>query len=211
MRVLVTAGPTREFFDSVRFISNPSSGKMGYAIAREAAARGHDVILVSGPVHLEPPADVRTIQVTTAQEMFDACIAAVDECDAVIMTAAVSDYRPARRAPRKLKKKNQPQTLTLVPTPDILSHLGARKGRRVVIGFAMEDHNARACAESKLRRKKCDAIILNGPANVGADDATIEILTADGNWSAPHSGSKEQAARLVLDLTELLAAGEEGT
>ncbi|HEY3245440.1 MAG TPA: phosphopantothenoylcysteine decarboxylase [Phycisphaerae bacterium] len=209
MRLLVTAGPTREFFDSVRFISNPSSGRMGYALAREAAARGHEVILISGPVALAPPPGVRTIQVTSAQEMFAACTAAFDESDALIMTAAVSDYRPARRLPRKLKKRNQPQRITLVPTPDILAHLGARKGQRVVIGFAMEDHDAHQHAESKLRRKKCDAIVLNGPGNVGSDNATIEILTAGGKWTAPQSGSKADTAHRILDLVDQLVAARQ--
>ena len=204
MRILVTAGPTREFFDSVRFISNPSSGRMGYAIAAAALARGHEVVLVSGPVEIEAPAGVELVPVVGADEMFEAAVRAFERCRAAIMTAAVCDYRPARRLPRKLKKQAKPRRITLAPTRDICAHLGSIKGDRVVIGFAMEDHNERPNAEAKLARKRSDAIVLNGIGNVGSAQATVEIVTADGQWSDPITGTKRQVATHVVRLTERL-------
>lgn len=205
MRILITAGPTREHFDSVRFISNPSSGKMGYALARAARDRGHTVVLVSGPVALNPPKGVEFVPVESAVDMARECKAAFAACNAAIMTAAVCDYRPSRRTAHKLQKQARPKRIILEPTEDIISTLGRRKSKRILIGFAMEDHDHRAHAESKLRRKRCDAIILNGPENVGSDRAFIEILTADGTWSGPISGTKQKIARHVIRLAEQLA------
>jgi len=181
---------------------------MGYAIAAQARRRRHDVVLVSGPVAIAPPRGVTVIQVTTAAEMYTAACEAFDSCDAAVLTAAVCDYRPARTIDHKLKKRAVPRTVTLAPTRDIAAHLGEIKGYRVVIGFAMEDHDHHRHAESKLRRKRCDAIVLNGPGNVGSDDAVIEILrsgrSSDG-WSAPIRGSKQEIAGLVVNLTKQLS------
>ncbi|MCH8244083.1 MAG: phosphopantothenoylcysteine decarboxylase [Planctomycetes bacterium] len=204
MRILVTAGPTREYFDSVRFISNASSGKMGYAIATQAARRGHRVVLVSGPVELPKPDGLDVIHVVSAREMFDVVTSLFPECHAVVMTAAVCDYRPARSLGHKLKKQNRVRAIHLQPTQDVLTHIGRIKGHRVVIGFAMEDHDHRAHAEAKLVRKRCDAIVLNGPENVAADRATVEVLTGDGVWSPPMTGSKAQLADRLVGLTERL-------
>jgi len=207
MYLLVTAGPTREFFDTVRFVSNPSTGKMGYAIAAAGAARGHRVTLVSGPVELAAPKGVECIRVVSAAEMYDACCRGFEQADAAIMTAAVCDYRPARPLARKLRKQARARRVTLLPTRDVCAHLGSIKGDRIVIGFAMEDHDHHAHAAAKLARKRCDAIVLNGPGNVGTDDATVEILTADGRWSAPRTGSKAEIAAQVVELVELIQAG----
>ena len=205
MRILVTAGPTQEYFDTVRFVSNPSSGKMGYALAAEARRRGHAVVLVSGPVSLPAPDGVEFIRVTGAAEMFEVCLDIFEDSDAAIMTAAVCDYRPARKLDHKLRKQARPRHITLVPTQDIAAHLGKIKGPRVLVGFAMEDHDHHRHAEQKLRKKNCDAMVLNGKANIGADDATVEILLAEGGWSRPQSGTKAQIAATVLDLVEELA------
>jgi len=211
MRLLITAGPTREYFDSVRFISNPSSGKMGWAIAQAAARRGHQGVLVLGPVDLPDPPGVETIRVVSAEEMFEAAVGRFDECHATVMTAAVCDYRPARRLDHKLKKQNRVRGVQLVPTRDICAHLGRNKGPRVVVGFAMEDHDARRHAEVKLAAKHCDAIVLNGLANVAADDATIEILRSGGAWSPPLSGSKQQLAEAIIGLVEELVQRRSGS
>ena len=204
MRILVTAGPTREYFDSVRFISNPSSGKMGFAIAAEAVSRGHDVVLVSGPVAIADPSNVRVVHVGSAQEMFNAAVSAFEECHVAVMTAAVCDYRPTRRLDHKLKKENRVRPIQLRPTRDICAHLGRTKGDRVVVGFAMEDRDHRANAERKLQRKHCDAIVLNGIENVAGDDAEIEILRADSGWQAAIGGSKVVLAEAVVNLVENL-------
>ena len=208
MRILVTAGPTREYFDTVRFISNPSSGKMGYAIARKAAQRGHEVILVSGPVDLPDPQGVRVLRVVSAHEMFEASVAEFETCDAAIMTAAVCDYRPSRKLDHKLKKQPRVRPIHLQPTKDICAHLGRIKKHRIVIAFAMEDHDHYAHAEAKLKKKRCDAIVLNGIANVGGDDAEVEILVARRGWSGPLAGSKMEIAGKVVMLTETLARGD---
>ncbi|MBU0719160.1 MAG: phosphopantothenoylcysteine decarboxylase [Planctomycetes bacterium] len=202
MRILITAGPTREFFDSVRFISNPSSGRMGFAIAAEAARRGYDVILISGPVELADPPGVDVQRVVTAQEMYEAATSVFVECHAAVMCAAVCDYRPAQRLEHKLKKGDGPRMVALEPTPDICMQLGKLKGDRVVVGFAMEDHDHRQNAEDKLIRKGCDAMILNGVASLGSELAEIEILRADSGWSKPVKASKIQLAAHVVDLVE---------
>ncbi len=205
MRVLVNAGPTREFLDTVKFLTTPSSGKMGYALAGVAAKRGHRVVLVTGPVEIKPPAGVRAVIVTTASEMLAVCRREFRSCQAALMTAAVCDYRPRVRADKKLWRRNRPLAVTLEPTEDICATLGRIKAKRVVIGFAMEDHDHRKHAEQKLRRKNCDAIVLNGPENRGGDRATVRILTADGKWSAPVSGTKRAVAGHIIRLAEHLA------
>ena len=206
MRILITAGPTREFFDTVRFISNPSTGKMGYALAAAAKSRGHEVILVTGPVALAAPRGIEVVSVVSAAEMAAECKGVWADCDAGILTAAVCDYRPRHRLDHKLKKKAMPRHITLTPTEDIAATLGRTKEHRPVVGFAMEDHDHYAHAEAKLRRKRCDAIVLNGPENVGADRARIEILTRDGEWSRPIIGTKRTVAGRIVRLVETLAA-----
>lgn len=206
MRLLVSAGPTREFFDSVRFISNPSSGRMGYAIAKAAAARGHDVTLVSGPVGIDPPARVRLVAVVTAAQMAAACKRAFRRADAAVMAAAVCDYRPVRRAARKLPKSKRPIRVALEPTADIAAALGRRKGRRVLVGFALEDHAGRARAERKLKAKHFDLIVLNGPANVGGRNAKVEFYRPAQDWSGPISGTKDAIARRIVRAVETMIA-----
>lgn len=207
MKILITAGPTREHFDSIRFVSNPSSGKMGYSLAAAAAARGHDVTLISGPVSLPPPAGVKTIHVISAAEMARAAKAAWPTQDAAIMTAAVCDYRPARQLPKKMKKSDKPLLLKLVATEDIARSLGAaRKPSQVLVGFALEDHDGRAHAEAKLRRKNCNAFILNGPSNVGSDRAEVEVLVAGQDWVRWRPASKQQIATRLIRLVERLSS-----
>lgn len=175
MNILVTAGPTREYLDAVRFLSNASSGRMGFACARAARRAGHRVTLVTGPVELPDPPGVRTIRVTGAREMRRAVLKAFPRADAVIMTAAVGDYRPARRFPGKIKKGARPLSLRLVRTPDILKALGARKGRRLLVGFALEVRDAEREALRKAREKNLDYVVLNSPRAFGAGrmDASV--------------------------------------
>ena len=207
MFLLVTAGQTREYFDSVRFISNASTGKMGYAIAAEALRRGHEVILISGPVDLPQPPGARVVRVVSAAEMFEVATAYFPECEAAVMAAAVCDYRPSQRLDHKLKKKQCPRTVELEPNADICAHLGKIKGNRVLIGFAMEDQQHQANAERKLRAKQCDAIVLNDINAVGVEQAQVEILRDDTGWSPRQAGDKARIAALVVDLVEELIAG----
>jgi len=204
MRLLITAGPTREYLDPVRFLTNASSGKLGYAIAAAAAKRGHRVELISGPVALTPPRGVKVTNVVTSQEMYAAAVRLFPRCDAAIFAAAVCDYCPAKRSPRKFKKTGRPLTLVLRPTPDIAAKLGRTKGHRVSIGFALETHEAKRNAESKLRRKRCDAVILNHPETIGADRASIQILRAPQHWEPPVAGTKSKIALHIVKLAEEL-------
>ncbi len=205
MRILVTAGPTREYFDAVRYISNASSGKMGYAIAAEAASRGHKVELVSGPVDLPPPTGVQVHNVVSAREMHQIAARLFLDCKVAIMAAAVCDYRPRIRLEHKLPKRTDAWSVDLEPTVDICAELGCKKGTRVVIGFALEDSHNRQHAEIKLQRKNCDAIVLNTTDAVGSDQATIQVLRPDNGWSVSETGSKSRLAIVLIDLAEHLA------
>ncbi len=204
MKLLITAGPTREPLDPVRFLSNRSSGRMGYALAEAAAARGHEVTLVSGPVALPPPKDVQVIRVVTAADMLAAVKLHLKKCDALIMAAAVADWRPARMAPRKLKKgRQQTLTLELKRTPDILKSISWLKGQRIFIGFAAETHNLCAEARRKLRAKKLDLIVANDVSRPGAgfevETNQVVLLAPDGVAEALPLMSKRAVAERLLD------------
>ncbi len=207
MRILISAGPTREYFDPVRFISNGSSGKMGYSLASAACEKGHEVVLVSGPVSLVAPPDVELVRVTTAEEMLTACCEKFDSVDAAIMTAAVSDWRPAVRLKRKAPKQTSRHTVELEPTADICATLGATKGSRVLVGFAVQDEDRYERAEEKMVRKNCDAIVLNGPETLGSENASVEIKSVSLPWSDPVTGDKHYVARAIIEKVEDLVAG----
>lgn len=211
MKILITAGPTREYLDPVRYLSNASTGKMGFAIATAAAKRGHTVTLISGPVDLSAPPNVRLIRVTSALEMLAAARRAFATADAAVFAAAVCDYRPRRRVSRKMPKSNAGRPLDLIANPDIAATLGRLKSRRsgpprVTIGFALEDHDGPAKAAAKLQAKHFDAIVLNSPAAVAADRSTIQLLTADGCWMPARSASKSLHALQIVRLLERLHA-----
>ncbi len=160
-RVVVTAGPTREHIDPVRYISNPSSGKMGYAIARAAEHRGADVTLITGPVNLEPPVNVKTVSAVSADDMAKAVFDSVEHCDIIIKTAAVADYRPKEKARQKIKKSLGEITLILQKNEDILFKLGENKNNHILVGFAAETQNLEENAKDKLARKNLDIIVGN--------------------------------------------------
>lgn len=206
MRILVTAGPTREYLDSVRFLSNASSGRMGYAIAECARARGHEVVLISGPVALTPPPEVRVVAVETAEQMLQAALAQFDACAAAVMTAAVADFRPVTRPTHKVPKPPGVWQLPLERTPDICAALGARKGHRVVIAFAVQDEDAQARAAAKLARKDADAIVLNGPETLGSLRARQQVLVRGEAWREPYDATKPEAAERVVSLVEELVS-----
>ncbi len=178
MKFLVTAGPTREPLDPVRFISNRSSGKMGYAIARAALARRHEVILVSGPVCLSAPKRAETLRVVTADEMFDAVQSRIAEADALVMAAAVSDFKPASFAVSKIKKRSGFARIELAPARDILSSLVFPKKKPLVVGFAAETESLAENALGKLREKRCDLIVGNdvSRADAGFESDDNEVL-----------------------------------
>lgn len=204
-RVLVTAGPTREHLDPVRFISNPSTGKMGYAIAAALAARGADVVLVSGPVSLACPAGVRRVSVVSAREMSDAVEREVAGADVVVMTAAVSDYAPEIVHEHKVKKGEGAEQITFVRTPDILASLGERfegvATRPLIVGFAAETERVVEHAREKLQRKKADLIVANDVSPGGAfgrDDNEVHLVSRDGTKTLTRA-SKDRIAWQIVD------------
>ncbi|MFB3904442.1 MAG: bifunctional phosphopantothenoylcysteine decarboxylase/phosphopantothenate--cysteine ligase CoaBC [Acidobacteriota bacterium] len=207
-RVLVTAGPTVEDLDAVRFISNRSSGKMGYAIASEAQRRGAAVVLISGPTHLDPPPGVEFVRVRSAREMAAAVLERFPATDALVMAAAVSDYQPAEPVEGKIKKDCRPLQLALVPTPDILKMLGQQKQAQILVGFAAESSNLREYALRKLQEKRLDLIVANniaGPdAPFGSDFNRVIFLAPDGEEELPVLSKKEVAGRLWDRIESLL-------
>src|SRR5258707_1399916 len=200
--VLVTAGPTREPIDPVRYIGNRSSGKIGYALAEAALRRGARVILISGPAALEPPSAAEFVSVKTAKEMRDAVMAHLDRATIVIKAAAVADFTVRHAAGQKIKGK-APITLELEPTPDILAEVGAKKGLRIVVGFAAETHNTLENARKKLESKSLAAIVLNDVSQPGigfdSERNAVTILTHSGAMDVPET-SKWEVAHRVLDM-----------
>lgn len=197
LRFLITAGPTREFLDPIRFISNRSSGKMGYALAHAACRQGK-VTLISGPVALRPPTGVTLVPVTTAQEMADAVLTRFNSADVVIMTAAVCDFRPRHVAANKIKKASFTGTLELVPTVDILATLGKRKHRQLLIGFAAETNDLVANATEKLQRKNLDLIVANDASAMEAETNQVTLLYRDGCVERLPEMSKPRVATAIL-------------
>jgi phosphopantothenoylcysteine decarboxylase/phosphopantothenate--cysteine ligase len=206
IRTLVTAGPTREYLDPVRFLSNASSGKMGYEIAREAASRGADVTLISGPVQLVPPAGVRVVKVRTAAEMEKEVLAAYPGSGLVVMAAAVSDFRFTGTARQKIGKRGLAGKVDLVETRDILKTLGEKKKGKVLVGFAAETDKTVPNAFRKMKEKRLDLIVANnvGEEGIGfeSDDNKVFIIRSDGKVLPTEKMSKREISRVVLDQIE---------
>jgi phosphopantothenoylcysteine decarboxylase/phosphopantothenate--cysteine ligase len=201
VRFLVTAGPTREPIDPVRFISNRSSGKMGYAIAAAAVEAGHKVVIISGPVDVDPPASAELIPVSTSAEMFRAVHQQVEQCDVLVMCAAVADYRPARVSRRKIKKRNADLLLELIPTKDVLRSLPKKKRRYLVVGFAAETDNLAANAKKKLREKHCDIVVANDARiAMESDENEVEIFFRSGQKRKISRASKKMIARELVKI-----------
>ncbi len=210
-RILVTAGPTEERIDPVRFLTNASSGKMGYAVARAAAQRGAEVTLVSGPSHCEVPLHVKAIRVRSAEEMRRAVMKAYAKCTCVVMAAAVSDFRPASPARRKVKKEGASLVLQLARTPDILQELGRKKGKRILIGFAAETDALVRNAREKLEKKNLDLIVANDVSGkrVGfqSDENQIKLIGRNGRIVESPVLPKRVLAHWVLDQIKVLREG----
>jgi phosphopantothenoylcysteine decarboxylase/phosphopantothenate--cysteine ligase len=213
-RVLVTAGPTREPFDPVRFTSNPSTGRMGMALAAEARRRGADVVLIMGPTELEPPSEVEVVRISTTAELREAVLSQFSRCDVVMMAAAPLDWRPADVAPRKMKKTEGDLTVTLTRTPDILAEIGRNKGQRVLVGFAAETDELQTYALAKLEAKNLDLIVANRVARepgegFAAETNRVLIIGRDGQVEETAVLPKAEIARTVCDrVSSLLGGGE---
>ncbi len=213
LRVAVTAGPTHEYIDPVRFISNPSSGKMGYAIAEVAWRRGADVTLITGPTVLRRPAGVNIVEVVSADEMFAACMSASENADVIVKAAAVGDYKAAERAEQKIKRGGMDTlTLELVQNRDIAAELGRRKRRgQLLVGFAAETQNVLENAQKKMAEKNLDMIVSNDVLAPGAGfavDTNVITIMARGAEPVRFSGTKEESASRILDFVSALAAGK---
>lgn len=207
-RVLVSAGPTQEDIDPVRFITNHSTGKMGYAVAKNAARRGADVTLVSGPVSIEPPMGVRTVQAKSAQQMFDEITDRSEEQDIIIMTAAVADMRPLNAASEKIHKVTMPDSIKLGTNPDILSYLGThRRDGQVIVGFSMETENLIENSRVKLAKKHCDMIVANSlrekGAGFGTDTNVVTLITKDKAEELPIMSKDEVAERIFTFIRDI--------
>jgi phosphopantothenoylcysteine decarboxylase/phosphopantothenate--cysteine ligase len=206
-RVVVTAGPTREFFDPARFLSNPSSGRQGFALAQAVIDRGAEVTLVTGPTALPTPTGAERVDVTTTRAMQDAVVAAAEAADVLLMAAAPADFRPTSAAEQKIKKERQEVTLPLVRTADILSTVAIRREAtghpKVVVGFAAESENLEANARAKLAAKNLDMIVANditaADAGFGAETNRVVLLGRDGTKEELPLMSKAAVAEAVLD------------
>lgn len=202
-KVLITAGPTYESIDPVRFIGNHSSGKMGIAIAEEAARKGAEVTLVCGPSNVPSSEQIKRIDVQSAQNMFDAVMANQEESDVLILSAAVADYRPKNVASQKIKKKDAQLTIELEPTQDILATLGKKKmPHQTLVGFALETDNELENAKGKLKDKNCDLLVLNSLRDSGAgfghDTNKVSILDRHNNIANFELKPKEEVAKDIL-------------
>lgn len=199
-RILITSGPTRQHLDPVRYLTNGSSGRMGLALAQAALAAGHEVTIVSGPVEVEYPAACRVRWVISTEDMLQAAREEFQTCDGLIGAAAPCDYRPVRARDAKIQKDGQPLVLELVETPDIVATLGAEKGDRWVVGFALETDDQRFRAITKLERKRCDLMVLNGPQAMHAADNDVEVIDPAGQVVGQFRGRKEDVATAILKL-----------
>lgn len=209
VRVLITAGPTREAIDPVRYISNHSSGKMGYAIARAAAARGAVVKLVSGPTYIKKPCNIEVVDVTTAEEMYNEVLKSYAEFDVLIFAAAVADYRCKNISGIKIKKKSEELTIELTKNPDIARELGALKGKRIHVGFSAETNDLVNNAKAKLESKNFDLVVANDVtmegAGFGTDTNIVKIIRRDGSIrDLPIMNKREVAREILNEVTKLL-------
>ena len=207
--IMITAGPTYEKIDPVRFIGNYSSGKMGFAIAEECARRGADVTLVSGPVSLSCSKQIRRINVESCQEMYNAATSEFDKCDAAILCAAVADFKPEHAADRKIKREKDDLVIRLSPTQDIAEEIGRRKRQgQILVGFALETDNEDANAKSKLAKKNLDFIVLNSTRNEGTtfrtDDNQIKIITGTDVKEYGKKSKHDVAYDIIDELSKLL-------
>ncbi|MBL9154205.1 MAG: phosphopantothenoylcysteine decarboxylase [Verrucomicrobiales bacterium] len=213
MRLLLTAGPTREAIDPVRYISNRSSGRMGYAIAAAAAARGHEVVLVTGPVAIPAPAPLADrVPVESAREMYDAVRDRIGGCDAAIFCAAVADYRPVQIAEQKIKKTGDRLTLELEKTEDILGSARLVFGfSGVLVGFAAETEQVETHARAKLEKKSCDLIVANDVSRPGvgfdAEENEVRLFFADGHAESLGRQSKAEIGQKLVEIVEGLVKG----
>lgn len=201
-RILITSGPTRQYLDPVRYLTNASSGRMGAALAQAALDGGHDVVIVSGPVEVPYPAHARVVSVVSTEEMLEAARTEFNHCDGAIGVAAPCDYRPVKVADEKISKTGEPLTVQLIETVDVIASLGAEKGTRWVVGFALETEDHRFRAITKAEKKSCDLMVLNSPSAMNSESTTVELLNRSGDVLAQLSGSKTEVSRQIFSVID---------
>lgn len=202
-RILITSGPTRQYLDPVRYISNASSGQMGSCLVQAALDRGHEVILVSGPVLVDYPPEATLIPVVSTEDMLQAATEAFTSCDGMIGAAAPCDYRPIEVADHKLRKTGELLHLKLIETPDVVASLGASKRPdQWTVGFALETEDARFRAITKLQRKSCDLVVLNGATAINSANNDVEIIAPGGDVLAAVSGTKMNVAERIVSVIQ---------
>jgi len=200
--ILITSGPTRQYLDPVRYLTNASSGRMGSALATAALELGHQVTIVSGPVQVTYPEAAHVVQVVSTEEMLDVCRQLFEECDGLIGAAAPCDYRPVQIEASKIAKTGQPLRLELIETDDVVATLGQEKQGRWVVGFALETEDQRLRALAKLERKHCDLIVVNGPEAMHSLDNSVDVLDPSGTVIAALAGAKGEVARGILEIIQ---------
>ena len=202
-RILITSGPTRQYLDPVRYLTNASSGRMGNALAAAALELGHEVVMVCGPIELPKPAGVEVVEVVSTEDMLAAAQRLFPDCQGAIGAAAPCDYRPVHVAAQKIAKTGDPLVLHLIETPDVIATLGSSKrADQWVVGFALETEDHRFRALTKLERKHCDLIVLNGPQAMNAAENDVEVLDASGRVLARLADTKEVVAAGVIRLIQ---------
>lgn len=197
-RILITSGPTRQYLDPVRYLSNGSSGRMGRALAEAAVAAGHETVVVTGPVEVTYPPQAEVIRIVSTEELLEACLGVFPSCDGLIAAAAPCDYRPDKIAKQKISKSGESLTIRFAETPDVVASLAKQKESRWIVAFALETQSPRPRALEKLRRKQCDLIVVNGPEVIGSDKINLEVIAPSGNVLAVIGGEKGQAAQELL-------------
>jgi phosphopantothenoylcysteine decarboxylase / phosphopantothenate---cysteine ligase len=203
-RILITSGPTRQYLDPVRFLTNASSGRMGAALAEAVIEAGHQAVIVSGPVEMVYPDKAEIISVVSTEDMLDACLKIFPCCDGLIAAAAPCDYRPVTVADHKIRKTGDSINLQLIETPDVVAKLGTIKKSQWMIAFALETEDPRIRAMQKLERKNCDLIVVNGPEAVYAKDTQVEILNTSGDVVAAFKGGKPEVSKEIFCVIEQL-------
>ena len=201
-RILITSGPTRQYLDPVRYLTNASSGLMGKALAEAAIAAGHEVVVITGPVEVAYPDSAEIHWITSTEEMLQVAHKEFNQCDGLIGAAAPCDYRPVRVESKKISKSGGPLLVELIETEDIVATLGSSKARRWVVGFALETEDHRLRALAKLEKKCCDLIVSNGVDAMRAVETQVEILDPTGNVILHTTGSKTVVARQIMEVID---------
>ncbi|MBP85798.1 MAG: flavoprotein [Planctomycetaceae bacterium] len=202
-RILITSGPTRQYLDPIRYLTNASSGRMGQALANAALDLGHDVVILSGPVTVDYPSGAEVIPTVSTEELLEAGQRVFSECDGLIAAAAPCDYRPQRVESQKISKTGEPLVLHLVETPDVVATLGQdKRPEQWMVGFALETEDQRFRALAKLERKSCDLMVLNGPEAMDAVDNSVEVIDPNGSVVQALNGSKLEVSRGILRIIQ---------